>query len=113
MIPGRDDADNFRKLTTAMDVLAFSREEQDTIQKILASVLHIGNVYFKSVQVRKHGHVRLCRPEDDNNIDKTAGNECLWISHAPPLPPPPPPNKMQLMPLNSLIKIKILLIKKL
>ena len=57
MIPGRDDADNFRKLTTAMDVLDLCREEQDTILKILASVLHIGNVYFKSVQVRKHGHV--------------------------------------------------------
>ena len=26
--------------------------------------------------------------------------------------PPPPPNKMQLMPVNSLIKIKILLIKR-
>ena len=52
VIPGRDDAENFRKLTAAMDILDFSRDEQDTIHRILASVLHIGNVYFKTVQVR-------------------------------------------------------------
>ena len=52
MIRGRDDADNYRKLTAAMDILSFERTEQETIVKILASVLHIGNMYFKVVQVR-------------------------------------------------------------
>ena len=68
MIPGRDDAENFRKLTTAMDVLDFSREEQDTIHKILASVLHIGNVYFKTVQVRDCRQVQLLGHKGDDNI---------------------------------------------
>ena len=34
-----------------MEVLGFTIAEQDTIYKILASVLHLGNVYFKKVQV--------------------------------------------------------------
>ena len=34
-----------------MDVLGFSGAEQETIYKILASVLHLGNVYFSKVQV--------------------------------------------------------------
>lgn len=51
VIPGRDDAENFRKVLAAMEIMDFTREEQDTVKKILASVLHIGNVYFKNVQV--------------------------------------------------------------
>ena len=51
LIPGRDDADNYRKLVAAMDILNFERNEQETITKILACVLHIGNIYFKSVHV--------------------------------------------------------------
>lgn len=49
---GRDDQENFRVLSAALDVLNFERNEQDTIFKILASVLHVGNIYFKKVQVR-------------------------------------------------------------
>uniref|UniRef100_A0A0L8FJC4 Myosin motor domain-containing protein n=3 Tax=Octopus bimaculoides TaxID=37653 RepID=A0A0L8FJC4_OCTBM len=45
-IPGRNDAENFRALTEAMDVLGFSKTEKKTIQSILASVLHLGNIYF-------------------------------------------------------------------
>lgn len=51
LIPGRDDAENFRKLTAAMDILSFDRQEQDTVIKILASVLHIGNIFFKAIPV--------------------------------------------------------------
>lgn len=35
----------------ALDVLSFERSEQDTIFKILSSVLHIGNIYFKKIHV--------------------------------------------------------------
>ncbi|XP_076459661.1 unconventional myosin-XV-like isoform X2 [Babylonia areolata] len=70
VIPGRDDAENFRKLLAAMDVLDFNREEQDTIQKILASVLHIGNIYFKSVQENNHDKVEL-----------GSDAEIRWVSH--------------------------------
>lgn len=48
---GRDDGENFRALTTAFDVLSFERSEQETIFKILSSVLHIGNIYFKKIHV--------------------------------------------------------------
>jgi hypothetical protein len=51
VIPGRDDAENYRKLLAAMEILDFKREEQGTVQKILASVLHTGNVYYNAVHV--------------------------------------------------------------
>ncbi|KAL8573674.1 hypothetical protein ACOMHN_007227 [Nucella lapillus] len=70
VIPGRDDAENFRKLIAAMDILDFTREEQDIIQKILSSVLHIGNVYFKSVQEDSHDRVEL-----------GSDAEIRWVSH--------------------------------
>ncbi|BFZ03793.1 hypothetical protein BsWGS_06832 [Bradybaena similaris] len=59
LIPGRDDAENFRKLTAAMDILSFDRQEQDTVIKILASVLHIGNIFFKAIPVNNHDTVEL------------------------------------------------------
>lgn len=45
-IEAKDDAENFRTLTSAMDILGFGKPETDTIFKMLASVLHIGNIYF-------------------------------------------------------------------
>ena len=38
-------------LCTAMDVLNFDKSEEECIHKILASVLHAGNIYFKRIQV--------------------------------------------------------------
>ncbi|KAK7507605.1 hypothetical protein BaRGS_00001540, partial [Batillaria attramentaria] len=70
VIPGRDDAENYRKLVAAMDILDFTRDEQDTIQKILASVLHVGNVYFKSLHVDNHDTVEL-----------GSDAEIRWVSH--------------------------------
>ena len=37
-----------------MQVLGFTTEERETINKLLASVLHLGNVYFHRKQL-KHG----------------------------------------------------------
>ncbi len=42
---------DFLDLQASMEVLGFSSAEQDTIYKILASVLHLGNIFFKKVQV--------------------------------------------------------------
>lgn len=40
-----------------MEVLGFSAEDQDSIFRILASILHLGNVYFEKYEVRgHHGH---------------------------------------------------------
>ncbi len=51
-IQSKDDLKDFADLQASMEVLGFTGAEQDTIYKILASVLHLGNVYFKKVQVR-------------------------------------------------------------
>src|SRR5699024_6510498 len=53
-IDGKDDAEDFRFLIGAMQVLGFTSEEQDIIFRILASILHLGNVYFHRKQYR-HG----------------------------------------------------------
>ncbi|RWS18809.1 unconventional myosin-XV-like protein, partial [Leptotrombidium deliense] len=53
-IEGKNDAEDFRFLLAAIQVLGFTNEEQDVIFRILASVLHIGNIYFNRKQM-KHG----------------------------------------------------------
>lgn len=50
-IPGKDDAEDFRRLLNTMEVLGFSVEEQSSIFRILSSVLHLGNVYFEKYEV--------------------------------------------------------------
>ncbi|KAK0058154.1 unconventional myosin-XV-like isoform X1, partial [Biomphalaria pfeifferi] len=59
LIPGRDDADNYQKLMAAMDILKFNHQEQETIKKILASVLHLGNIFFATVTVNNNDTVQL------------------------------------------------------
>ncbi|NXI43976.1 MYO15 protein, partial [Galbula dea] len=49
-IPGKDDAEDFRRLLNTMEVLNFSVEEQNSIFRILSSVLHLGNVYFEKYE---------------------------------------------------------------
>ena len=50
-LSSRDDSENYRFLCTAMDVLNFEKKEEESIHKILAAVLHAGNIYFKRIQV--------------------------------------------------------------
>ena len=50
-IASKNDVKDYRDLTGAMDILGFSTQEQETIYKLLASVLHIGNIFFTKVQV--------------------------------------------------------------
>ncbi|NWW77201.1 MYO15 protein, partial [Climacteris rufus] len=49
-IPGKDDAEDFRRLLNTMEVLNFSMDEQNSIFRILSSVLHLGNVYFEKYE---------------------------------------------------------------
>ncbi|XP_037664148.1 LOW QUALITY PROTEIN: unconventional myosin-XV [Choloepus didactylus] len=49
-ISGKSDAGDFRRLLAAMEVLGFSDEDQDSIFRILASILHLGNVYFEKYE---------------------------------------------------------------
>ncbi|XP_045744106.1 unconventional myosin-XV [Mirounga angustirostris] len=49
-ISGKSDSNDFRRLLAAMEVLGFSGEDQDSIFRILASILHLGNVYFEKYE---------------------------------------------------------------
>lgn len=53
-IDGKNDIADFESLQSALAVLSFSTEECETIYKILASILHLGNIYFHRKQL-KHG----------------------------------------------------------
>lgn len=54
-----------------MQVLGFTSEEQDTIFRILASVLHLGNVYFHRKQMR-HGQ---------EGVEVGSDAEIRWAAH--------------------------------
>ncbi|KAK2492706.1 hypothetical protein MC885_002878 [Smutsia gigantea] len=49
-ISGKSEADDFRRLLASMEVLGFNSEDQDGIFRILASILHLGNVYFEKYE---------------------------------------------------------------
>ncbi|XP_044046114.1 unconventional myosin-XV isoform X3 [Siniperca chuatsi] len=49
-IEGKDDGEDFRRLLSAMDILCITPEEQNSIYRLLSSVLHLGNVYFQPHQ---------------------------------------------------------------
>ncbi|XP_041868353.1 unconventional myosin-XV [Melanotaenia boesemani] len=46
-ITGKNDADDFRRLCSAMEILHFTPEDQLAIFRVLSSILHLGNVYFQ------------------------------------------------------------------
>uniref|UniRef100_A0A3B3TDM0 Myosin XVA n=1 Tax=Paramormyrops kingsleyae TaxID=1676925 RepID=A0A3B3TDM0_9TELE len=46
-IPGKRDGEDFRRILSAMEILNFSVEEQNSIFRVLSSVLHLGNVFFE------------------------------------------------------------------
>lgn len=50
---GRDDAREFADIRSAMKVLMFSDSEVWEIMKVLAAILHLGNVKFKGTVVGK------------------------------------------------------------
>ncbi|XP_064478725.1 unconventional myosin-XV-like isoform X2 [Ornithodoros turicata] len=70
-IPCKDDAEDFRCLLSAMQVLGFTADEQDAIFRILAAVLHIGNVYFHRKPL-KHGQ---------EGVEVGSEAEIRWVSH--------------------------------
>ncbi|XP_077580422.1 unconventional myosin-VIIb-like isoform X2 [Stigmatopora nigra] len=44
---GRDDAEDFKRIRSAMKILTFSDQQCYEIFKLLAAILHLGNVYFE------------------------------------------------------------------
>ncbi|XP_067912868.1 unconventional myosin-XV [Heterodontus francisci] len=49
-ISGKNDGEDFLRLLSSMEVLSFSPDEQNSIFRILSSVLHLGNVYFEKYE---------------------------------------------------------------
>ncbi|XP_071526723.1 unconventional myosin-XV isoform X1 [Panulirus ornatus] len=70
-LEGKYDGEDFQALLSAMQVLGFSSDEQDTIFRILAAVLHLGNVYFHRKQLR-HGQ---------EGVEIGSDAEIKWASH--------------------------------
>ncbi|XP_014248612.2 unconventional myosin-XV isoform X2 [Cimex lectularius] len=70
-IDGKYDSDDFQSLMSAMQVLGFTSDEQDTIFRILSSVLHLGNVYFHRKQL-KHGQ---------EGVEIGSDAEIRWAGH--------------------------------
>jgi myosin-15 len=70
-ITSKSDAHDFQSLLTAMKVLNFTKNEQETIFKILAAILHLGNIYFTR-NVDDPGH---------DLIQISSKTEIEWCSH--------------------------------
>ncbi|XP_059488252.1 unconventional myosin-XV isoform X3 [Neocloeon triangulifer] len=70
-IDGKNDLEDFQSLLSAMQVLGLNSEEQDTIFRILSSVLHLGNVYFHRKQL-KHGQ---------EGVEIGSDAEIRWAGH--------------------------------
>merc|ERR1712223_195665 len=71
-IDGKNDAEDFETLQSALQVLSFSTEECETIYKILASILHLGNIYFHRKQL-KHGY---------EGVEIGSEVEIKWAAHS-------------------------------
>ncbi|XP_076273553.1 unconventional myosin 10A isoform X2 [Rhynchophorus ferrugineus] len=62
---------DWKALTRAMEVLGVSESEQEGIVKVLASVLHLGNIYFHRRQLR-HGQ---------EGVEVGSDVEIKWAAH--------------------------------
>jgi len=54
---GRDDAAEFADIRSAMKVLLFSDQEIWEILKLLAALLHTGNVKYKAAVIGNYSHM--------------------------------------------------------
>jgi hypothetical protein len=89
-IDSKMDTDDFHALVSSMEILSFSRDEQDTIFKILAAVLHMGNVYFVRKKVSNRTIVYMnCVPIYWIFLSIIYGSENGFNSHSGPYCAPP------------------------
>lgn len=92
-LQSKEDGDDFRSLLASMQVLGFNYEEQDTIFRLLASVLHLGNIYFhRKVLAVRSGKLAAANNKSplDQHHQQSAGvegveigsdTEVRWVSH--------------------------------
>jgi len=63
-VEGMDDARDFDDTNTAMKVLEFNKDDRDTLFKVVAAILHLGNIEFRGDEVAE-----IVNPE---NLKKAA-----------------------------------------
>lgn len=83
----KDDNEDFKLLLSSMQILGFNYEEQDTIFRLLASILHLGNIYFhrKVLAVRSGIKSAIQSDYESNNgiegVEIGSDTEVRWVSH--------------------------------
>lgn len=65
----RSDADEFMSIRSAMSVLSFTEEEFWEIMKLLAAILHLGNLKYKATVVQ---NLDACEIPDNVNMTRIA-----------------------------------------
>ncbi|KAM3915876.1 unconventional myosin-XV [Leptodactylus fuscus] len=75
-IPSKSDAEDFRRLLNAMESLSFTTEDQDSIFRILSSILHLGNVYFEKYETESQEVASVVSASEIRVV-----SELLQISH--------------------------------
>ncbi|OQV25063.1 Unconventional myosin-XV [Hypsibius exemplaris] len=75
-LPAKNDAEDFQALKSAMQVLNFTPAECETVFKILAAVLHIGNIRFKVKPVEYQAEGVVVERE----------SEVRWMAHLLQIP---------------------------
>ncbi|CAK9182307.1 unnamed protein product [Ilex paraguariensis] len=70
-ISGVDDAEQFRVVMEALDIVHVSKEDQDSVFAMLAAVLWLGNVSFTVVD--NENHVEAVTDEGLSNVAKLVG----------------------------------------
>ena len=67
---GRDDAEEFAEIRSAMKVLEMSDQDIWDVLKILASILHLGNLRYKVEEAGERGEV--ANIPDQANLERAA-----------------------------------------
>ncbi|XP_053550900.1 LOW QUALITY PROTEIN: unconventional myosin-XV [Bombina bombina] len=75
-IPAKSDTDDFRRLLNAMESLSFNGEDQESIFRILSSILHLGNVYFEKYETESQEVASVVSASEIRTV-----SELLQISH--------------------------------
>ncbi|KAE8733596.1 Myosin-1 [Hibiscus syriacus] len=81
-----DDAQEFQKLTEALDLVQISKEEKDQMFKMLAAVLWLGNISFQLID--KENHVEASNDEDPSLGDDYSTLSNMIVTNIPWIPPP-------------------------
>ena len=81
-VDGKNDREDFEATQSAMQVLGFTSEEQETLLKMLSSILHLGNVYFHRKQLRggSVGHGGGS-PSGGEGVEIGSDVEVKWTAH--------------------------------